>query len=450
VSGPESRIVLDAPEDVVWIARTLERQGFSTWVVGGAVRDELAGGRAGDWDLTTAARPSDVRRIFRRTVPIGIDHGTVGVIARSGRMYEVTTFRRDIETFGRKARVAFADGLEEDLERRDFTMNAVAWHPITHEVRDPHDGLRDLESKILRTVGDADRRFEEDRLRVLRALRFAGRFELAIEEGTWSAVRRSADKLGELSAERVREELWKVITGQERPSASLRLYATSGVLRYLFPELDRCRGVPGPGGGDLWAHLLSAADHASWGKPIVRLAALLHGVGQPLADDPAQVPARSAAIARNLLRRLKSSNADTDRVTHLIAQLENVPDPTATDADLRRWVRRLGAEYLADMFRLLVALQRARGGGTGGERELRTLFRRSRRLIRSRAPLSTGDLAIDGGDLKALGIPPGPLYGEILRDLLESVTDDPELNRKDVLLRIVSERLDAPPSPPQS
>ncbi|HEV2132552.1 MAG TPA: polynucleotide adenylyltransferase, partial [Longimicrobiaceae bacterium] len=147
---------LEPPHEVRRIARRLEEAGHATWTVGGAVRDALAGIPPGDWDLTTAARPGEVQRLFRRTVPIGVEHGTVGVLGKDGHLYEVTTFRRDVETFGRRARVAFADTLEEDLERRDFTINAVAWHPLTREVRDPHGGVPALRAGLLRTVGEAE------------------------------------------------------------------------------------------------------------------------------------------------------------------------------------------------------------------------------------------------------------------------------------------------------
>ena len=168
----------DAPPAATWIVRTLEEAGHETWAVGGAVRDVLLGRPAGDWDLTTHARPTDVRRIFRRTIPIGVEHGTVGVLARDGTMYEVTTFRKDVQTDGRHAVVEFASTLDEDLARRDFTINAIAWHPLREELRDPFGGAVDLGHGVLRTVGAPEERFREDYLRVLRALRFAGRFGL--------------------------------------------------------------------------------------------------------------------------------------------------------------------------------------------------------------------------------------------------------------------------------
>src|SRR5688572_26541495 len=203
---------LHPPPAVLDIAQRLDAAGHDVWAVGGAVRDGLLGHSGGDWDLATSARPDDVRAIFRRTVPLGIDHGTVGVHGRDGVLYEVTTFRRDVETFGRHAVIEFAHTIDEDLARRDFTFNAIAWHPVHDEIRDPYDGLGDLKRATLRTVGEPRDRFAEDYLRVLRALRFAGHFVLEIEPETWAALRAAVPKTTALSAERVREELYKVLT----------------------------------------------------------------------------------------------------------------------------------------------------------------------------------------------------------------------------------------------
>ncbi|RMH16760.1 MAG: CCA tRNA nucleotidyltransferase, partial [Gemmatimonadetes bacterium] len=213
----------DPPGAVRWITETLEAAGFETWAVGGAVRDTLMGLPPGDWDLATRARPADVRRLFRRTVPIGVEHGTVGVLAGDGTLYELTTFRRDVETDGRHAVVAFADTLDEDLSRRDFTINAVAWHPLREEFHDPHGGREDIRRGVLRTVEEPERRFREDYLRILRGLRFAGRFGLDVDPATWEAMLEHRAGLAGLSAERVREELFKVL-GDARASHALRLY----------------------------------------------------------------------------------------------------------------------------------------------------------------------------------------------------------------------------------
>lgn len=437
MSRPASGTALRPPADVRRIARVLAAAGHETWAVGGAVRDALAGHEPGDWDLTTSARPEAVRTHFRRTVPIGIEHGTVGVLGKDGHLYEVTTFRRDVETFGRKARVAFSDTLEEDLQRRDFTINAVAWNPLTGELRDPHGGVLDLQAGVLRTVGDPAERFAEDRLRVLRALRFAGRFDLRIESATWSAIRDSAVELDHLSAERIREELMKVLA-LALPSVSLRLYAGSGVLRALYPELDACRGVDYGGGEDVWTHQLRIVDAIARHRATLRLAALLHDVGRPgSAEEHAGV---GAALARELLRRLKAANVQTDRVTHLIAQHAELPAPDAPAPLLRRWIRRIGPAFLHDLFRLQIAHCRTRVA-TSDPATLLALWRRVRRLLREAPPLEVTDLAIGGGELRELGMPPGPLYGTILRDLLDLVLDDPSLNTRDRLMDEVRRRI---------
>ena len=437
---------LHPPQEVVRIARRLEEAGFSTWAVGGAVRDALAGRRPGDWDLTTAARPWDVRRLFRRTVPVGIEHGTVGVVGKDGKMYEVTTFRRDVETYGRKAKVSFSDTVEEDLQRRDFTINAVAWHPLTRELRDPHGGVRDLRDGILRTVGEAEERFREDRLRVLRALRFAGRFGLRIDPGTWEAARASAGALPQLSAERIREELFKVLKEVRAPSDTLRLYEQAGVLEHLYPELWACAGAEDVGGEDVWTHLMDAVDRVPRRRLLLRLAALLHDAGKPRVERgdgtfPGHAEA-GAAAARTLLRRIKCSNAETDCVVHLVAQHSGIPQADAPPPEWRRWLRRVGEGFARDVLRLRIADCRARAEESPALARFDPARARAvRRALRDATPLEVSELAISGADLRALGIPPGPLYGEILRGLLERVTDDPSLNERERLLRMVREGL---------
>ena len=450
LSDTPDRIDLDPPPDVVRIARRLEDAGFSTWTVGGAVRDALAGRPAGDWDLTTRARPHEVQRLFRRTVPVGVAHGTVGVLGKDGRMYEVTTFRRDVETDGRHARVRFSDTVDEDLARRDFTINAVAWHPLTRELRDPHGGLPDLRSGTLRTVGEARERFHEDRLRVLRALRFAGRFGLRIHADTWEAAREAAPELPHLSAERVREELLKVLREVEDPADSLRLYEGSGALGSLYPELQACVGVP-DGEEDVWTHLLRTVGALPRHRAPLRLPALLHDVGKPrtrvVDRDRVDFPghaAAGAALARGLMTRLKFSNAERDRTVHLVAQHEDRPRADAPAPEVRRWLRRVGGDFVPELLRLEVANALGRPHPDEARlAEAAALRRRAFSLLRAGAALEIGDLAIGGAELRALGIPAGPLMGEILRDLLERVTDDPALNTPERLTEIVRARIDS-------
>lgn len=420
-----------APAAVRWITHTLENAGHETWTVGGAVRDACLGRPSGDWDFATHARPQQVRRLFRRTVPIGIQHGTVGVLADDGTLYEVTTFRRDVETDGRHAVVAFAESLEEDLARRDFTINAIAWHPERGEVCDPFDGRGDLERGLLRTVGDPAERFAEDYLRVLRALRFAGQFALEIEDATWSSIRGLVDRLTTLSAERVREELLKVLAAGPEPLRSLELYATSGALGVLYPELEALRSRT-PVDTILevteWSLAVASAAQLPRGRPLLRLAALLRAVAP---DD---------AVA--LLLRLRMSNANTDYVARL-AEADPIPEADAGDASLRRWLSSHGVEHLSAIVRvqLVRAKAEAAAGLANRTRAVIAAWARAREVRSVAPPLTVGELAIDGRGLISCGLKPGPDFGRILDDLLEWVLEDPSRNEAARLEERVGEML---------
>src|SRR6266576_813614 len=232
---------LSIPDAVLKIARQLETAGYETWCVGGAIRDNLLGVENHDFDLTTAAPPAEVQRLFKRTVPVGIEHGTVAVLDRGNHAHEVTTFRKDIKTDGRHAVVEFGVSLMDDLARRDFTINAIAYHPIRHEWRDPFHGAEDLEHKLIRSVGDANWRFQEDYLRILRALRFSARFEFRIHSRTLEAAKANAQGLAQLSAERVREEWFKGIKTAKKMWKLLALWIGVGATRIWLPE------IPGSG-----------------------------------------------------------------------------------------------------------------------------------------------------------------------------------------------------------
>jgi tRNA nucleotidyltransferase (CCA-adding enzyme) len=429
------------PPAVLWIAQKLNGAGHDVWAVGGAVRDALIGLDGGDWDLASSARPEDVRRIFRRTVPLGIEHGTVGVLADDGVMYEVTTFRRDVETTGRHAVVEFAQTIDEDLARRDFTFNAIAWHPIHDEIRDPHGGLADLKNATLRTVGEPANRFAEDYLRVLRALRFAGHFVLEVEPATWEALTAAVPHLDRLSAERVREELVKVLARTPHASAALKLYAASGALARLYPELAALLELE-----DAWPVTLRAVDVLPPHRTVLRLAALLHAVGMPLArardlrggfrytgHEP-----MGARTAETVMRRLRASNADIERVTDLVARQSDLFPPDAPDAGVRRWLLHVPPHLVNDLFRLRIALWRARPTERG-DADLTERWRHVRRVLAEQPALTTNDLAIDGRDLKALGLEPGPQFGEVLRTLLDRVIEEPHLNDRDTLVRLAGE-----------
>jgi tRNA nucleotidyltransferase/poly(A) polymerase len=405
---------------VRWIARKLEDAGHDTWAVGGAVRDVLLGRPSGDWDLATRARPADVQKLFRRTVPLGVEHGTVGVM-KDGTLYEVTTFRRDVETDGRHAVVAFADTIAEDLSRRDFTINAIAWHPLRDELLDPFDGVADIRLGVLRTVGRPEERFREDYLRILRALRFAGLFRLEIEAATWTAVCRLAKHLTSLSAERVRDELLKVLDADPAPSRALELYAESGALSVLYPEIDGLRASESTTEGPTrWALAVATAESLPKGRPLLRLAALVRELS----------PGHAAA----LLVRLRFSSADADETAYR-AGAATLPPPGADPTEYRRWLSVTGRDRLPALARLELARARAerRLGMADRVDAVVASWRTARAVRRSAPPLAVADLALDGRGLIGLGLRPGPHFRRILDGLLDWVLEDPARNRSDLL-----------------
>ncbi len=410
------------------LARTLVAAGHEAWCVGGAVRDALLGIRHLDWDLATSARPEAVRKLFRRTIPVGIEFGTVGVLDRTGHMHEVTTFRRDIRTDGRHAEVEFGVSLHDDLARRDFTINAMAWDPIGRRLEDPFDGRGDLERGLVRAVGHAESRFREDRLRALRAIRFAARFGFRIEDGTWEAIRGSAPHLGRLSAERVKQEIDKTMEQVERPSQAFRLWCTSGAFATLVPALadvpERCLlaidALPKPGG---------AVRRPL--RRILRVAALLSGL------DPRTV--------QQTLKALKFSNLETTTILSIVGNWNEFgaeigtrlgEAPAIPDREIRQWVARIGRLRVSAFGRLAAALWWADGElgvPAPGPAAWRRFHRRMLRIA-FRDPLQVADLAVDGDDLRRAGFPAGPALGRLLHALVAFVLEDPSRNTIDALL----------------
>ncbi|MGD8495817.1 MAG: CCA tRNA nucleotidyltransferase [Gemmatimonadales bacterium] len=408
------------------LAEKLEETGYQAWAVGGAIRDRLLGIDRGDWDLATDARPHEVRHLFHRTIPLGIEHGTVGVLQDDGTVYEVTTFRRDIETDGRHAVVEFADTIDDDLARRDFTINAIAWRPATGELRDPWGGRDDLEAGILRAVGEPAERFAEDYLRVLRALRFAGRYELAIDPPTREALELAVDGLPTLSAERVREELEKVLAGPH-PSVALRLYRDTGALRAWYPELDAEADSPA------WEGTLAAIDALHEGRPLLRLVRLLL-----LVPGAGEDPDGGEEAVERIVARLKLSNADRRRILHLRRHYLPLVNPLDSSAQIREWLAEIGPGTERDLFRLHISSARAAGDEEAG-RALAYVWRRAHEERLSDAPIERSQLAVDGTDLLEIGVDEGPVVGLLLDELHAQVLEDPRLNERETLLQIAAE-----------
>ncbi|HET9387789.1 MAG TPA: CCA tRNA nucleotidyltransferase [Gemmatimonadales bacterium] len=377
---------LPIPAEVLKIAQKLEDAGFETWCVGGAIRDTLLGVENHDFDLTTSAPPREVQKIFKRTVPVGIDHGTIAVLDAHNQPHEVTTFRKDIQTDGRHAVVEFGVSLMDDLARRDFTINAIAYHPLRHEWRDPFQGAQDLEKKLIRSVGDPNWRFQEDYLRILRALRFSARFEFRIHARTLEAAKANVQGLAQLSAERVRDEWFKGIQTAKKVSKLVALWKDVGATRIWLPEL-------------------SAGSTEQ-------------GAVDKLPRDPVLITAALAKDPASVLTRLKCSTKEIERGRAIGHWRDKYPDAKDTVA-IRRWLAALGP-YAEDLLALLPAP--------------RSLLPAVAKVRDANPPLALKDLAVKGDDLIAAGVRPGPDVGEALARLLDEVLEDPTRNTREYLL----------------
>ncbi len=421
---------LRPPGEVIEIARTLIGAGFETWCVGGAIRDALLGEFNLDWDIATAATPPQVKRLFRRTIPVGIEFGTIGVLDSKGVMHEVTTFRRDVEHDGRHAVVEFGASLDDDLARRDFTVNAIAYHPLEKRLHDPFGGRADLGARIIRAVGDANQRMEEDRLRALRAIRFASRFDFQIDPATWSAVVSSAPHLSRLSPERVKQEIEKTMEQVARPSSAFLRWRDSGAFASLVPALgtvsDRtlatidCLSRPGLKGRPQRRALRIAALFSECNGPATeRALRALRFSNQDIAWIGALAD-RWARLGEGLTRTMMSSAA------------VGAHSPSA--GELRLLASVIGRTRTPGFLRLAAAHWAAL---PEPERPtpaaVRTLHRRLIHVAYHDA-IETGDLALDGDDLRMTGIPPGPVVGRLLNALLAEVIDDPAKNERSLLL----------------
>jgi putative nucleotidyltransferase with HDIG domain len=408
--------------------------------VGGSLRDVLLGRAPADWDLTTDARPERVQALFPGSLYEN-RFGTV-VVRQGGAQYEITTFRRDAtySDFRHPDAVEFGDSIEQDLARRDFTVNAMAWggKPGTPPAYvDPFGGAADLERRLLRTVGDPDERFREDALRMVRAVRLAATLEFEVEAGTLAAIGRGSNLVGHVSGERLLAELLKLL-GAGRPSVGLRLMADTGLLGVIAPDLARQRGLSQNkiAGEDLWAHTLRTVDAAP-NRQVVRLAALLHDAGKPdtLADGHFHGhESVGAAMARDLLARLHAPRLLQERVAHLVMHHMFAYRPDWSDAAVRRFIRKVGPACVSD----LLALRAADNEGSGQAADAGHLTELGSRIaieLASDAVLSRRELAVDGDDLMTeLGLPQGRILGRLLDDLTERVVAEPALNDRAILL----------------
>lgn len=459
----------EIPDDVVALCRRLRDAGHQAHLVGGGVRDMLLGRPPADFDVATDAVPEAVLALFGDAfaIPTGLKHGTVTVLTAADprRPVEVTTFRGEGDYLDgrRPSSVSYVQSLEEDLSRRDFTMNAIGFDPLDERITDPFDGRGDLGRRLIRAVGDPVARFREDGLRPIRAVRQAAQLQFEIETPTKDAIPQTLDVVRKVSAERIRDELFKMLAAPQ-PSRGLRLMQETGLLGIVLPEL-----LEGVGCAqnrfhkhDVFGHTLAVVDETR-GDPVARLGALLHDVGKPRARQPKDdAPGEfsffkhelvGADMAEEICRRLKLANADRDRVVAMVKNHMFFYTSDWTDGTVRRFVRRVGGpEGLADLFVLREGDVRGRGFGEDPDAELGELRRRIDEVASADAALRVTDLELDGRDvMRVLGTAPGRQIGVILERLLDRVLDDPSLNQRDKLAALVPEiaaEISAQPAPP--
>ncbi len=481
---------ISVPLELKKMNSIFEAARFEAYLVGGALRDTIMGKKAHDWDIATNATPEDVIRIFHRVIPTGIKHGTVTVLFMK-RQIEVTTFRTESEySDGRHPdKVEFASSIEEDLSRRDFTMNAMAASLRDGRIVDPFCGRDDIEAKTIRTVGNAHERFMEDGLRPIRAIRFAAQLEFSIEKRTFSDIfeEETLKKIAGISTERFRDEFCKILLSR-RPSIGLKLLEETGILKMFIPELLEGRGCKqGDSRGfhefDVLDHNFRACDGATRDNLNVRLAALFHDIAKPrtktLSQDCDEIHFYGHEVAgekmsQEILRRLKFSNDTVQKVSRLVREHMFFYESAWSDAAVRRFIRRVGIENIGDLFDLRLADvygMKNRASENSAEiqtcdkrdaisdenspcdklssktetsdksdklsdekRKLQELKSRIEKALSQNSTLGIKDLAINGNDLLAIGIRPGKEIGIALNELLEAVTDDPEMNTREKLL----------------
>ncbi len=431
----------------------MKEAGHRSWVVGGCVRDELlregATGAAvarGDWDIATSARPEQVTKLFRRVIPTGIQHGTVTVLLGK-QQYEVTTLRGETSyTDGRRPdSVYFVDDIKDDLARRDFTINAIAYDVLEDRLIDPFDGTRDLAARTLRAVGDPAQRFAEDGLRVLRAARFVATLEVELEPETARAIEPSLGSYRKVSAERIRDEWLKTMKARA-PSRAFTVMKDHGLLAVTAPEMLESVGCEQNRyhAFDVWGHAMACLDAAP-GEAVLRVAALLHDVGKPRSRAFSEKTQDytfyeheriGAEMVEPLLSRLRFSNEQRQHVVALVRHHLICYDESWSDAAVRRWLRRVTPELVPDLYLLNEADVRGKGRDVSGDlAALAALKAHVERVLAAGAAFSIRDLVIDGRVLmQELGIKPGPDLGRILKALLDEVVEEPSKNERTALL----------------
>ena len=425
----------EIPDIVFDISRRLIKNGYQAFIVGGAIRNSMLGCKANDWDVATDATPDSIHDLFPEMTSFNLKHGTVTLVFE-GRHFEVTTFR---------GTEGFSSCIEEDLAHRDFTINAMAYDIIHKRIIDPFGGQRDIEGKVVRAVLNPLERFQEDPLRMMRAIRFSLELGYAIEPETLMAIKTMAQAIDIVAKERVRDELLKILMVR-RPSAGFHLMRKSGLLKGILPEL--MEGYRKRQNNyhkyTIYRHTMETVDFIK-GDPVLRLSALFHDIAKPRVRKKINGRWRffghataSAELTKEIMMRLKFSNDRNTRVTHLIAHHMFDYKQELSDKAVRHFIKRIGEDNVDDLIALRKADDLAHGWGRDFEKDIEKFKNRIDSHIKKSYPLTISDLAVNGHDVMAVsGLQPGPRVGRILNQLLEEVIEKPEYNRKDKLVEIV-------------
>lgn len=433
------KIVL--PEQVEELMNKFRDAGAEIYVVGGAVRDLLMGREVKDWDFTTNLTPEEMQKLFPKNSFYNNTYGTVSIVNRDKSIFEVTTFRteKDYGDFRHPDKVSWGKTLEQDTKRRDFTINALALD-TSGRLYDFHTGKDDLKNKIIRCVGEASKRFQEDALRMLRAIRITSQLKFVIEEKTFEAMVKNAGLLENIAGERIREELFLILTS-DKPGDGIKMLRNAGLLAEIMPEL--LSGVEMRQKGhhiyDVWNHSIETLNGCASANPITRLAALLHDVGKPVVVS-GEGEQRTfynhdvvgARIAVRIGRRLRLSNDELDLLFRLVRWHMFTVTEMQTDKAVRRFIRNVTPEYIDEM----IALRRGDRVGSGAKETSWRWERFKERIVEvQKQPFAVKDLKIDGYDvMQILGIKPGRKVGEVLDKIFAEVEEDAALNEREVLL----------------
>lgn len=440
-------VKIQIPDSVQFIIQTIEEAGFEAYAVGGCVRDSILGRVPDDWDITTSAKPEDVKRLFRHTIDTGIQHGTVTILIKK-ECYEVTTYRIDGEYEDNRhpKEVNFTPLLSEDLKRRDFTINAMAYNEKSGLV-DLFGGQEDLKSGIIRCVGEPRERFKEDALRIMRAVRFSAQLGYEIEERTTEAIKELAHTLERISVERIQVELVKLLIS-DHPEYVLKLYEL-GLTKVFLPEFDVMMETPQNNPHHLYSvgmHTIKAMQLVSNDK-LLRLTMLLHDVGKPLTrstDDKGidhfhAHPLEGSAIAKKVLKRLRFDNETIDRVSLLVLYHDYGNAVSATPAFTRKFINKVRMKNFPLLLEIKKADVMAQSDLLRDEKlEKLELLRASyEEVVEQGMCISLKFLAVTGDDLIKAGMKPGQELGRTLNDLLEVVLENPDMNSKESLMELV-------------